>query len=298
MEYEVERRDESLTIKEILKRRKGFSTRLLRRLKLEGGVSVNGVPKWLNERVREGDLIQVRFPEEKSHFEPQEIPIEILYEDEDLLLINKQPGVVVHPTKGHFDGTIANGLAKLMEERGAFYKIRFVNRLDMDTSGVLVIAKNAFSQESLVRQMKENKTEKGYIAIVDGILEEKEGVINLPIGIVDENSVGRAVTENGYPSITHFRMEGVTEGGRSLVRLRLETGRTHQVRVHMSHIGHPVTGDALYGTPCPDLIGRQALHAEVFSFFHPRTGEFVRVMAPIPDDMKALIVPTSLLSSV
>lgn len=291
MNYEVEKRDENLIIREILKRRKGFSTRLLRRLKVEGGVFVNGAPKWLNERVREGDLIEVRFPKEESHFEPQDIPIEILYEDEDLLLINKQPGVVVHPTKGHPDGTIANGLAKLMETRGESYKIRFVNRLDMDTSGVLVIAKNAFSQESLVRQMKENKTEKGYIAIVDGIMKEREGIIDLPIGMKDENSVGRAVTENGYPSVTHFKVEGFPEGKRTLVRLRLETGRTHQIRVHMSHMGHPVTGDALYGTPRPDLIERQALHAEVFSFFHPRTGEPVRVTAPVPDDMMALIAP-------
>lgn len=289
MNYKAEKRDEGLTIKEVLKRRKGFSTRLLRKLKLEGGVFLNGTPKWLNERVSEGDFIEVQFPQEESHFEPEDIPIEILYEDEDLLLINKQPGVVVHPTKGHPFGTIANGLAMEMKNRGEAFKVRFVNRLDMDTSGVLVIAKNSFSQESLVRQMKENKTEKIYLAIVDGVMAEKEGTIDLPIGIEDENSVGRVVTEKGYPSVTHFKVEAVLPEERTLVRLRLETGRTHQIRVHMSYIGYPVTGDSLYGTTRPDVIGRQALHAEEFAFFHPRTGLPVRVRAAIPADMSALI---------
>lgn len=264
MKYEIKKTDAGLKVKEILKRRMNFSTRLIRRLKLDGGVSVNGEASRLDREVGTGDVIQVEFPEEKSGFLPQEIPIDVVFEDEDLLILNKQPGIVVHPTKGHPHTTIANGLSFRMEQTKEFFKIRFVNRLDMDTSGLLVVAKNAFAQEHLQQQMKENRTVKKYIAVVEGIPDSQQGVIDLPIGIIDENAVGRWVTPEGYPSVTHYRVLKTIEDRRSLLELRLETGRTHQIRVHLSYIGHPVTGDSLYGSPVPALIGRQALHADFF----------------------------------
>lgn len=289
MKYEVKKPDEGLMIKDILKRRMGFSTRLIRKLKLEGGVSLNRVESKLNVTVRVGDVIKVEFPQEESRFEPQDIPLDIVYEDEDLMIINKSPGIVVHPTKGHPVGTIANALMYLMQKRGEVFKIRFVNRLDMDTSGLLIVAKNAFAQEQLQKQMKENLIVKKYLAVVDGVMDSEKGTIDLPIGIVDENAVGRAVTPDGYPSVTHYKVRKYLKNGKTLVELTLETGRTHQIRVHMSYIGHPVTGDSLYGTAQPELIGRQALHSYYLGFRHPVTDEWIEIRGELPDDIKNLM---------
>lgn len=288
MKYECGKNDAGLMIKDVLKRRMNFSTRLIRKLKEVGGVDLNRVPSKLNVTVRVGDVISVSFPEERSDFEPQDIPLEVVYEDDDLLIINKQPGIVVHPTKGHPVGTVANALAWRMKEKDDYFRIRFVNRLDMDTSGLLIVAKNAFAQESFQQQMRANTTVKQYWALVDGILGSEEGEIDLPIGIVDEEAVGRAVTPDGYPSLTRFRVLDYPGGGRTLVELTLETGRTHQIRVHMSYIGYPVTGDSLYGSQSPD-IGRQALHSKRLEFDHPITGERVCVEAPLPEDMERLL---------
>jgi len=289
MKYEVKKPDEGLMIKEILKRRMGFSTRLIRKLKLEGGVSLNRVESKLNVTVRVGDVIKVEFPQEESRFEPQDIPLDVVYEDDDLMIINKSPGIVVHPTKGHPVGTIANALTYLMQQRNEIFKIRFVNRLDMDTSGLLIVAKNAFAQEQLQKQMKENLIVKKYLAVVDGVMDSEQGTIDLPIGIVDENSVGRAVTPDGYPSVTHYKVRQYLKNGKTLVELTLETGRTHQIRVHMSYIGHPVTGDSLYGTAQPELIGRQALHSYYLGFRHPVTDEWIEIRGELPDDIKNLM---------
>ena len=290
MKYETQLKDDGWKIRDVLKRRMGFSTRLIRKLKEEGGVFLDGEERWLNVTVRPGQVIEVNFPEETSWFEPQDIPLEILMEDEDLLILNKQPGIVVHPTKGHAVGTIANGLAYYMKQKGETWKIRFVNRLDMDTSGLLIVARNAFSQEKLQQQMKTGGIVKKYLAVVDGILEEEEGVIDLPIGLIGENEVGRCVREDGYPSITKYKRIHILKGERTLVELTLETGRTHQIRVHMAHIGHPVTGDSLYGTARPEVIGRQALHAWSLSFDHPTKNTRVEITAEMPADMLHLCV--------
>lgn len=290
MKYETQSKDDGWKIRDVLKRRMGFSTRLIRKLKDEGGVFLDGEERWLNVPVQPGQVIEVTFPEETSWFEPQDIPLEILMEDEDLLILNKQPGIVVHPTKGHADGTIANALAYYMKQKGENWKIRFVNRLDMDTSGLLIVARNAFSQEKLQQQMKNGGIVKKYLAVVDGILEEEEGVIDLPIGLIGENEVGRCVRADGYPSITKYKRINILKGERTLVELTLETGRTHQIRVHMAHIGHPVTGDSLYGTARPEVIGRQALHAWSLSFDHPTKNTRVEITAEMPEDMKVLCV--------
>lgn len=293
--YTVKAADEELTVKQILKRRMGFSSRLLRRLKTEGKVMRNGLEVRLFADVIEGDVIQVDLPEEKCSFIPQDIPIESVYEDEDLLVINKQPGVVVHPTKGHPTGTIANGLMRYMEFTGRPFKIRFVNRLDRDTSGLLIIAKNSHCQNFMMKQMQQDKVEKTYLAVVHGVIREENATIDLPIGRPDPDDVRRWVMEDGYPSVTHysvmerFIMPEAEAGGYTLVKLRLETGRTHQIRVHMAYTGYPLVGDTLYGHEDSDLISRQALHAASLSFFQPVSGDKITCEADLPEDMRILI---------
>ena len=184
---------------------------------------------------------------------------------------------------------MANGIMQYMLDTNQSFKIRFVNRLDMNTSGLLVVAKNSHSQDELTKQMKENIIQKRYVALVKGIVEKDKGTIDAPLGRPDPERVERGVMEGGYPSVTHYTVLERYPKGYSLVELLLETGRTHQIRVHMSHIGHPVLGDHLYGGENPWLIERQALHAYKLSFNHPVTGEFMELEAPMPEDMKETI---------
>ena len=308
----VTKEEDGAEVRVLMRRHFDFSSRLRGKIKRENRVFLNdvSVPGYI--RAKAGDTITIRLPEEHSHFIPEDIPVYPVFEDDDLLILNKQPGVTVHPTKGHTHGTIANGLAKYMEETGRSFKIRFVNRLDMDTSGLLIVAKNAYVQNDLMRQMKTDHISKEYIALVCGLIEEESGVIDLPIGHPDPSGPCRGVCEDGAPSVTHYQVlerfaakAGQAEagpassspastdsasgtlpsGGFTLVRLRLETGRTHQIRVHMSHIGHPVVSDILYGTLCPALIERQALHAAALTFIHPVTKKELHIEAPVPDDM-------------
>ena len=286
--------DENLEVKEIMHRYFDFSARLRNRIKREKLVTLNGTTTegWI--KVKTGDIVKITLPDEKSGFEPQDIPLYPVFEDDDLLILNKQPGLIVHPTKGHPTGTVANALMSYMEKTGQSFKIRFVNRLDMDTSGLLVVAKNAYCQNDYTRQMKEGLVEKRYISIVKGIMENDSGVIDLPIGRPDPVDVRRGVMENGSPSVTHYRVierfrSSAYTCGYTLVELLLETGRTHQIRVHMSHMGHPVLGDWLYGGENVHLIERQALHAARLSFLHPITKELMTVEAPVPEDMQNAI---------
>lgn len=286
--YTVTKEDADIPIKKLIRREFGFSSRLMTKVKQNKSAFLNGesMPGWVT--ADEGDILEVTLPDEKSDFEPENIPIFPVYEDDDLLVINKQPGVIVHPTKGHPVHTIANGVMNYMIDTDQSFKIRFVNRLDMDTSGLLIIGKNSHTQASLMNQMKSNEVEKRYVAIVKGIISEDSGTVSLPIGRPDPERVERAVMEDGDMSITHYtvleRFEKYT-----LVELALETGRTHQIRVHMSHIGHPVAGDYLYGGQAPALIERQALHARYLSFNHPVSGERIKLEAPLYDDMNNAI---------
>lgn len=288
-EYTVKDEEADIRVREILKRRLGFSSRLMRKVKNDGGVACNGQPVKMNEKIKVGDRITVSLPKEESHFTPEPIPIDIVYEDEDLLLINKQPGYVVHPTKGHPCHTIANGIMDQMLKREQQYKIRFINRLDMDTSGLLAIAKNAYGQDDLAKQMEEGVVVKKYVALVRGIIKEESGTIDLPIGKEQEDQVKRAVVEDGAPSVTHYRVLERFAKGYSLIEVILETGRTHQIRVHMTHIGYPIVGDVLYGKAEVFLIERQALHAQSLSFFHPVTKAPIEVNAPLPADLTAAL---------
>ncbi len=292
-EFKLTKAEEEIQLKNLIKQKYGFSSRFMTKVKQQHLLYLNGVsvPGWV--KAKEGDTVSINLPEEKSTFPPENIPLYPAYEDEDLLILNKQPGVTVHPTKGHPEHTIANGLMQYMIDTNQQFKIRFVNRLDMDTTGLLIVAKNSHAQDELTKQMKANKTEKRYKAVVKGIIEEDEFTINLPIGRPDAESIRRAVLfdERGYDSITHVKvLERFDKGpGYTLVELRLETGRTHQIRVHMSHIGHPLLGDWLYEGPMDLFPDRQALHSYRLSFTHPISGEPVTVTAPLPDDMENLL---------
>ena len=264
-----------------------ISSRLKKKIKRENLVFVNGMPVKNHHLPRAGDILTIGLPEESSYFPPEDIPLSILYEDDDLLILNKQPGVVAHPTNGNPFHTLANGIMKYMLDTDQQFKIRFVNRLDMGTSGVVVVGKNSHAQDKLTKQMQKGSVEKTYLAILHGIFEDKAGVVDLPIGRPDPERLQRAVmTEGGSPSVTRYQVLEEIGGAYSLVQLQLETGRTHQIRVHMAHLGHPVLGDHLYGEEHPQLIPRQALHSYSLAFLHPVTGEPIKITAPLPSDMK------------
>lgn len=304
--FTVSEEEEGKPIKKVIRSKYSFSSRMMTKIKYNDLISVNGekVPGWF--QVKAGDLVTVSFLDETSNFDPEDIPIYPLYSDEDLLFINKQPGVTVHPTKGHPNHTIANGLMKYMYDNGEKFKVRFVNRLDMDTSGILLIAKNSMSQADLNRQMSQGETEKAYIALASGILKEKNFTIDLPIGSPAPGKIGRRVVEEdeGFPSVTEVEVlavnpeveteikgindESKKEKGVSLLKIKLLTGRTHQIRVHLSHLGHPLIGDPLYGGDI-NLFNRQALHAMFFSCTHPVKGGRLNIKAPLPSDMESLI---------
>ncbi len=288
--FKVEEKDSGRSIKDILRNELGFSKRLRARLKNNPQlVCLNGVAAegWIP--LKTGDQVTIDFPEESSDFVAENIPLYIIYEDNDLLMLNKQPGIVCHPTKGHPSHTISNGIQHYIDTNNKRFKIRFINRLDMDTSGVLAIAKNSHSQDSVVKQMQKNNVEKKYLAVVKGIMKDDSGTIDQPIGQPDPLLVQRGVVEDGDESITHFKVVARYPKGYTLVELLLDTGRTHQIRVHLAHLGHPIVGDHLYGESEPFLIERQALHALSLSFDHPVTGEPMIFKAPLAEDMELLI---------
>ena len=278
--------DIGLSINQIIKANFKFSSRFKTKMKFQKLVDLNGIPTPGFIKPDVGDVISIRLPKETSNFPAEDIPIDVLYEDDDLMFINKQPGLIVHPTKGHPFHTIANGLMKYMLNNGQKYKIRFANRIDMDTSGIVIVAKNANSQNDISLQMRENLVHKQYMAIVNGVIRDDEFTIDKPIGRPNEESIQRKVlSEGGKDAITDVK---VLERfyNNTLVEVTLHTGRTHQIRVHLAHIGHPITGDHLYEGDAPALIDRQALHAAKMIVNHPMTGEKLEIEAPLPNDMK------------
>ncbi|HGM1529321.1 TPA: RluA family pseudouridine synthase [Clostridioides difficile] len=280
--------EEEMTLKEVLLDKLNFSVRSLSKMKREKSVLVNGVYKKPSLKVYSGDLIEVKIDEEKANFEPQDLNLQIIYDDFDIIMVNKPPFMVVHPTKSHYDKTIANGISYYIDNQKENVKIRFVNRLDMNTSGLVIVAKNAYAHHTLSTAMSENKVEKKYITVVDGIIKENEGTIDEPIYRPTEDSIKRIIDERGQSSITHYKVIERLENA-TVLEVSLETGRTHQIRVHMAHIGHGIIGDELYGCVDEKLINRQALHAHKLEFEQPRTKEKLKFKADIPEDMKELI---------
>lgn len=280
--------DENLTLKEVLLDKLNFSVRSLSKMKRYKTVKVNSEYIRPSDKINKGDLIEVKIEEDMAEFKPQDLNLPILYDDFDIIMVNKPPFMVVHPTKSHYENTIANGVTHYIMEKDEKVKIRFVNRLDMNTSGLVIVAKNPYAQFVLSSDMKEDKVEKMYIAVVKGVVKEEFGTINEPIYRPTDDSVKRIVHEDGQPSVTHFEViERLKDA--TVLKLKLETGRTHQIRVHLNHIGHGIIGDELYGYVDESLINRQALHAFSLKFKQPRTREDLEFKAPLPRDMEELI---------
>ncbi len=251
----------------------------------------------LSRPLRAGEVLRVTLPEEKSDewIEPQEMPLSILYEDDDLLVIDKDAGVLVHPTQAHPDGTLANGLRWYFNQKGEPFTFRVVNRLDQDTSGLLIVPRHALSAGILGKALADRQICREYLAASTGdvreVFPDGEGLIDAPIAVVPGQSLLREVNfEQGEEARTRVHVLGYNERlDVTLCAVTLETGRTHQIRVHFQYIGHPLPGDFLYD-PDYRLIKRQALHASRLSFAHPVTGEALSFTAPVPDDMRIFLI--------
>lgn len=262
----------------------------LQKLIKEGNITVNGRPVKPNYRLIFGDLIAAVFPDiREPDILPEDIPLDILYEDEDLIIVNKPKQMVVHPAPGHYSGTLVNALMNhcgdALSGINGDRRPGIVHRIDMDTTGSLVVCKNDMAHQSLSEQLKEHSIRRLYEAVVHGNIKEDAGSVNAPIGRhpADRKKMSTHA-KNGRPAITHYE---VIErfGDYTHIRCRLETGRTHQIRVHMASIGHPLLGDLVYGPhrcPIPGLQG-QTLHAKTLGLIHPRTGEYLEVEAPLPE---------------
>lgn len=288
LRFEAGEQEAEKTLRDVLQGSYGVSRRLLTKAKYSGEILVNGVYTYVTQKLRAGDLVIVRLPpDEVEHIEPVEMPLAIRYEDEDLLIVTKPPGLVVHPTRTHPTATLANGVIAYYRAKGERHSFRPVNRLDKDTSGLMIVAKNQWVHEQCSRMQKERTLKRTYQAIVHGRLQSREGVIDAPIGLREGSIIERMVRPDGQSARTHYRV--LAEGeDRTWVELRLETGRTHQIRVHLASLGHPLLGDDLYGGS-RELIDRQALHAVQLSLHHPRTGELLTLTEPLPPDMAALV---------
>lgn len=289
LEYIIPKQEENKTIKQILLTHFQISHRLFTTLKRENSILLNDLPSFLYDSVRENDKISILFDyeEDNSNILPKEMNLSILYEDDCYLVVNKPAGIPVHPSILHYEDSLSNGIAFYFEKIGLKKKIRPVNRIDKDTSGLVIFAKNEYVQETLIRQMKTHIFQKVYIAIVKGILEKKQGTINAPIARKENSIIERCVIDSGSPSITHYQVlqeKDYHDFPISILQCTLETGRTHQIRVHLSYIGHPLLGDDLYGGNLT-FIQRQALHSYQISFIHPVTKQAVHYEAPLPEDL-------------
>lgn len=252
-------------------------------------VSIEGKVIKANYKVNAGDKVLIEIPEpEELDLIPQDLDLAIVYEDDDVVVVNKPQGMVVHPSAGHPTGTLVNGLLHQVKNLSTINDVirpGIVHRIDKDTSGLLMVAKNDRAHESLAKQLKDKTSLRKYVALVHGEIPHEKGRIEAPIGRSKVNRKMQAVIEDGKPAVTHFevlkRFEGFT-----LIELQLETGRTHQIRVHMQYIGYPVAGDPLYG-PKKTLKGNgQFLHAKLLGFEHPSTGEMMVFEAPLPEIFK------------
>lgn len=267
----------------------------LQKLLKDGKVSVNDKTVKANYKVQLSDVIRFELPDpEVPDILPEDIPLDILYEDEDVLLINKPKGMVVHPSAGHYTHTIVNAVMYHCKDHlsgiNGVMRPGIVHRIDMDTTGVIVICKNDSAHQSLAEQLKEHSITRKYRALVHGNLKEDQGTIEGPIGRHPVDRKRMAINrQNGKPAVTHYK---VLErfGSYTFVECQLETGRTHQIRVHMASIGHPLVGDIAYGpAKCPFRLQGQCLHAMVLGFIHPRTGEYMEFTAPLPEYLTKLL---------
>lgn len=280
-----------LRVGQLLRRELALSGAVVRRIKwLPDGILLDG--QRVNTRCvpRPGQVLSVRLsdPERRSGIVPAPGPLDIVYEDPDLIVLNKAAGVPVHPGPGHYSDTICNFLMNYYDQSGCEADVHPVHRLDRGTSGLLVVAKHPHAQEQLKQQLHTPDFRRIYLAVCEGAPQPSAGTIDAPLGPVDGSLVAQQVRPDGKPARTHYETLS-RRGPRTLVRLELDTGRTHQIRVHLAHIGCPLTGDFLYGQEAPDLIPRPALHSAQLVLRHPVTGERLELHAELPGDMRKLV---------
>lgn len=270
-----------------------FSSRFCRKAAREGKIKINDERVTLFTKLSSGDRLRIFLPDKnKNTIEEDKIDLNILYEDDLIIAIEKKPGIIVHPTLKYPRKTLLNGVSYYLSQKGEITMPRLVSRLDRDTTGVIVIAKNSFSHMKLAREMEKRTYKKEYIAIVHGKIDKKSLTIDKPILLI-ENEIKRVINAEGKRSITTYELICNNEVS-SMVKLNLITGRTHQIRLHMSSIEHPLFGDPLYGIEEPEMIDRQALHAYSVEFPHPLEKRIIKILCPLPEDMNNLIKKLSL----
>ena len=289
----VKNADKYLTVRQVINEYFHISSRLCLKLKKSKKILLNGLPTYIDKEISDGDEIRVLidFEEDNSNIPSTKMDLNILYEDDYLLIINKPAGIPVHPSILHYEDSLSSGVKYYFDKINLHKKIRPVNRLDNNTTGIVIFAKNEYIHDLLSRQMQNKEFKKEYIAICEGHLENKSGTINVPIARKENSIIERCINPDGDIAITHYKV--IKEFIKNDIKMSellidLETGRTHQIRVHLSYIGHPIVGDTLYGKESL-LISRQALHAYKVYFKHPITNENMEITAEIPKDILALI---------
>ena len=288
LEYRISGEDAGRTIKEYLLQI-GFSGQNIVELKkIPYSILLNDVWEYVTCRIKENDILQIRITEEESSekIPPVELPFPVVYEDEDIVVVNKPADMPIHPSLNNYDNTLGNAAAYYFMKQGQPFVFRCINRLDRDTTGLTILAKHMVSCSMLQNDMVQRKIAREYLAIVEGVFKEEKGVIDAPIGRKEGSTIERMIDyEGGERAVTHYMVLEQKENA-AMVALRLETGRTHQIRVHMASVGHPLIGDFLYN-PDNTQMNRQALHARYLSFVHPITKKKMELEAPLPEDMRA-----------
>ncbi|MGX8714576.1 MAG: RluA family pseudouridine synthase [Lachnospiraceae bacterium] len=275
------------------------SRSFLQKLIKDGRVAVNEKPVKASYKLKEGDRIDLSVPEPiQTNILPEDLHLDIVYEDDSLLVVNKPKGMVVHPAAGHASGTLVNGLMYHCRDHlsgiNGVLRPGIVHRIDKDTTGLLIVCKDDLSHNSIAAQLKEHSITRRYHALVQGVFKETEGVVNAPIGRSPSNRLRMAVNyEHGKEAVTHYKVLKQFRD-RAYIECRLETGRTHQIRVHMSSIGHPLIGDTLYGGPAVKGAEGQTLHAKIIGFVHPVTGEYMEFDSELPEYFQLLLQKSAL----
>ncbi|OLN32877.1 RluA family pseudouridine synthase [Desulfosporosinus metallidurans] len=287
-EYRLQAEDSGQKYLSILLHKFHFSLKVLQHLKQGERVWVNGRFTYLTARGKEGELLSIQlFFDEEANIPGEDLPLDLLYEDEYILAVNKPVGQVVHPNHRYLTNTLGNAVIGYWERQGEHRLYRPIHRIDRNTSGVVVIAKNQFAHQQLAWQLERGQLHKRYYGFVQGVVRKKEGTIDNPIGLAPDSFIKRKVQPNGQPARTHFRVLHRYPNA-TFLEFILETGRTHQIRAHCEGLGHPLLGDDLYGGD-PMLINRQALHSSVYAFLHPATGLPIVIRAPFPEDLRVLM---------
>jgi len=286
IDYIIDEDSAGLRVEQFLRRKRYSGQNLSEIKRMPKSILVNGVHYYMRQELSKGDHLQVRICETKNSekIPPTNLPLDIIYEDEDLLVLNKPAGMPIHPSLNNYTNSMANALAYYFQSQGKPFIFRCCNRLDRDTSGLTIVSKHLVSGSILSDMTKYREVHREYLAIARGSVTPSEGTIQAPLGRKDGTIIERTVDwEHGEDAVTHYKV--VKEAnGHSLVSLRLETGRTHQIRIHMKYLGYPLIGDYLYN-PDMEYMTRQALHSHHMEFTHPITGEHMSFTAPLPEDM-------------